>query len=124
MVPWVMLNDGPGDTTKSFKAEWMSVKDQRLYVGGLGKEWTTTSGDFENYNPMWVKVVSRWGQVEHVDWTENYKRLRRAVGIEWPGYMIHESAHWSDVHRKWFFLPRCTTMPMPTTTHSHTGYRL
>ena len=22
------------------------------------------------------------------------------------GYMIHESAVWSDVHRKWFFLPR------------------
>ena len=23
-----------------------------------------------------------------------------------PGYIIHESAVWSDVHKSWFFLPR------------------
>lgn len=28
------------------------------------------------------------------------------LGIEWPGYMIHESGLWSDIHQKWFFLPR------------------
>ena len=22
------------------------------------------------------------------------------------GYLIHESGAWSDIHRKWFFLPR------------------
>lgn len=32
--------------------------------------------------------------------------MREAIGIYWPGYMIHESGVWSDVHRKWFFLPR------------------
>jgi hypothetical protein len=37
MIPWVLLNDGPGNTTKGFKGEWMTVKDQHLYVGGLGK---------------------------------------------------------------------------------------
>jgi soluble calcium-activated nucleotidase 1 len=37
MLPWVLLNDGPGNTTKGFKAEWMTVKDQHLHVGGLGK---------------------------------------------------------------------------------------
>lgn len=37
---------------------------------------------------------------------ENYKAIRSAVGIEWPGYMIHESGAWSAVHRKWYFLPR------------------
>lgn len=37
MIPWAFLNDGPGNTTKGFKAEWMSVKDEHLFVGGLGK---------------------------------------------------------------------------------------
>ena len=69
------------------------------------------------------------GRVEHVDWHQNYLRLREAAGIEFPGYMIHESAAWSQVsvlsvtftfgtvtskvlnqfsqvHQQWFFLPR------------------
>ena len=28
-------------TFKGMKCEWMTVKDEHLYVGGLGKEWTT-----------------------------------------------------------------------------------
>lgn len=28
------------------------------------------------------------------------------LGISWPGYMIHESAVWSPVHERWYFLPR------------------
>ena len=24
----------------------------------------------------------------------------------WSGYMIHEAVVWSNVHKKWFFLPR------------------
>lgn len=106
VIPWVILNDGPGNTTKGFKAEWSTVKDGLLYVGGLGKEWTTTQGEFVNYYPMWIKVVTKFGEVAHLDWTENYKRLRREIGIEFPGYMIHESAQWSEIHSKWFFLPR------------------
>ena len=38
------MEDGPGNVDKGFKAEWMTVKDQRLYIGGLGKEWTTQEG--------------------------------------------------------------------------------
>lgn len=40
-----------------FKGEWMAKKGNELYVGGLGKEWTTTEGVFVNYNPMWIKVI-------------------------------------------------------------------
>lgn len=32
--------------------------------------------------------------------------LRRSIGIEFPGYVIHEAANWSEIHRRWFFLPR------------------
>ena len=44
LIPWVVLSDGNGHTAKGFKGEWMTVKNERLYVGGLGKVWTTTTG--------------------------------------------------------------------------------
>ncbi|MFH4982789.1 hypothetical protein AB6A40_009498 [Gnathostoma spinigerum] len=105
-IPWVFVDDGPGNVTKGFKAEWMTVKDEELWVGGLGKEWTTTEGVFVNYDPMWVKRISNEGAIRHVDWSGVYKKLRGAVGIHYPGYMIHESCQWSSIHRKWFFMPR------------------
>lgn len=79
-IPWVLLNDGPGNVTKGFKGEWIAARDRKLYVGGLGKEWTTTTGEYVNNNPMWIKIVSPNGAVQHVDWTREYKALRSAVG--------------------------------------------
>ncbi|KAL0993478.1 hypothetical protein UPYG_G00108530 [Umbra pygmaea] len=105
-VPWVILPDGNGSVSKGFKAEWLAVKDEHLYVGGLGKEWTTTTGEVVNNNPEWVKVVGYHGDVQHLNWVPNYNHLRSAAGIEPPGYLIHESAAWSDTLQRWFFLPR------------------
>lgn len=28
------------------------------------------------------------------------------MGIEFPGYLVHEAGVWSTIHKKWFFLPR------------------
>ncbi|XP_068434713.1 soluble calcium-activated nucleotidase 1 [Clinocottus analis] len=106
IVPWVILPDGDGSVAKGFKAEWLAVKDKQLYVGGLGKEWTTTEGEFVNNNPEWVKVVGFKGDVEHENWVPVYKSLKTAAGIDPPGYLIHESAAWSDTLQRWFFLPR------------------
>lgn len=105
-VPWVILPDGDGSVPKGFKAEWLAVKDEHLYVGGLGKEWTTTAGEFVNNNPEWVKVVGFRGDIQHHNWVPRYKALKAAAGIEPPGYFIHESAAWSDTLQRWFFLPR------------------
>lgn len=105
-VPWVILPDGDGSVAKGFKAEWLAVKDEHLYVGGLGKEWTTTAGEFVNNNPEWVKVVGHRGDVEHHNWVPKYNFLKAAAGIQPPGYLIHESAAWSDNLQRWFFLPR------------------
>ena len=42
-----------------------------------------------------------------VDWRPMYNALRAAaICPPGAGYMIHEGARWSDVHKKWFFLPR------------------
>ncbi|XP_036409495.1 soluble calcium-activated nucleotidase 1-like isoform X2 [Megalops cyprinoides] len=105
-VPWVILPDGDGSVSKGFKAEWLAVKDEHLYVGGLGKEWTTTTGEVVNDNPEWVKVVGYRGDVKHENWVPQYTALRSAAGINPPGYLIHESAAWSDTLQRWFFLPR------------------
>lgn len=68
-----------------FKAEWMAVKDKHLFIGGLGKEWTTTEGEFVNNNPEWVKVVGYQGDVRHENWVPTYHSLKAAVGIKPPG---------------------------------------
>ena len=85
IIPWVILADGNGEESKGFKCEWMAVKGQFLYVGGLGKEWTTQDGKVLNFNPMYVKKISKNGHVEHVNWYENYIKLRSRAGIEFPG---------------------------------------
>ncbi|XP_076163305.1 apyrase-like [Ptiloglossa arizonensis] len=104
--PWVILMDGNGKTSKGFKSEWATVKDEYLYVGSSGKEWTTHSGEFKNNNPLWIKIISPRGEIHSLNWISNYEQLRRAIDIEYPGYMIHESGTWSDIHKRWFFLPR------------------
>lgn len=43
----------------AFKAEWMTIKDDKLYVGGYGKEWTLNNGSIDEYlgpNPLYIKV--------------------------------------------------------------------
>lgn len=110
VIPWILLMDGDGKTTKGFKSEWATVKNEQLYIGSMGKEWTTANGDFENSNPQFIKKVTIDGKVEHINWIKEYNSVREILNIRWPGYMIHESAVWSDLHKKWYFLPRrCST---------------
>lgn len=63
MVPWIVLTDGNGHSEKGLKSEWATVKDETLYVGSMGKEWTTASGEFSSYDPMWVKAININGEV-------------------------------------------------------------
>lgn len=87
-----------GSLLVGFKSEWASVKEHRLYVGSVGKEWTTSGGELLNYNPMWIKTVSLSGQVTHIDWEVQYKTLRQAVGVEFPGKQL------SDCRRALIFI--------------------
>lgn len=63
VIPWVLLMDGAGKSSKGFKSEWATVKDEILYVGSMGKEWTSSAGDFENFDPMFVKAITMSGEV-------------------------------------------------------------
>lgn len=106
LIPWVILTDGNGTISKGsnifffsfqsylysfyklllgFKSEWATVKDNLLYVGSTGKEWTTPQGAYENSNPLWIKVITPDGLVSHINWESEYIALRRTVGIDFPG---------------------------------------
>lgn len=120
IVPWVFLIDGDGSTTKGFKAEWATVKDQSLYVGSMGKEWTSSDGEFASFDPMYVKNVMTNGEVHHLNWINQFKAIRSSQDISWPGYMIHESGVWSSENKKWYFLPRrCSKDKYNETTDEH-----
>ena len=106
VAPWVIITDGETISSKGFKSEWATVKNSQLFVGSMGKEWTNGGGEFENYNPMMVKVINVNGEVKTLNWVKNFKSVRSSLNIEWPGYMIHESGAWSEHHKKWYFLPR------------------
>ncbi|KAF3846307.1 hypothetical protein F7725_003385 [Dissostichus mawsoni] len=82
--------------------QWEALQRRRQDGG----QWTTTEGVFVNNNPEWVKVVGFRGDVQHENWVPKYQSLKSAAGIEPPGYLIHESAAWSDTLQRWFFLPR------------------
>jgi hypothetical protein len=64
MIPWVLLNDGPGNTTKGFKAEWTTVKDGHLFVGGLGKGFSFLQ--FYNLS-IFIKSITNF-RVDHGRW--------------------------------------------------------
>ena len=66
VFPWTILADGNGEESKGFKCEWMTVKGQHLYVGGLGKEWTDSRGNVKNFNPMFIKKISSKGEISHL----------------------------------------------------------
>lgn len=107
VIPWVILPDGDGiNSNKGFKCEWMTVKDKKLYIGGLGKEWTTQKGVFVNDYPQWIKIIGHLGDVTHVNWAANYNKIRSELGYSFPGYMIFESCYWDSINERWYWLPR------------------
>lgn len=105
-IPWVIASTGNGSTSTPFKGEWMTVRNNDLYLGSSGHEVVTATGEYISDDEMYIRVISANGAMVTEDWTSRFVKLRRAVGIHFPGFMIHEAVHWSDIHKKWFFLPR------------------
>lgn len=106
VIPKHILMDGNGQSSKGFKCEWAAVKDDVMYIGGLGKEWTTPTGELVSRDPQWVKTIDTEGRVEHQSWVHVYEALRTATGTSSPGYLIHEAVRFNAVSRRWYFLPR------------------
>jgi len=104
-VPIHIFMDGDGVRDKGFKGEWSTVKDGKLYIGSIGKEWMQ-DGIVKNVDPMWVKTIDQNGVLEHVNWKPIYDKLRIATSTVLPGYLLHEAVNWNPIERKWYFLPR------------------
>jgi soluble calcium-activated nucleotidase 1 len=105
------LADGNGKKVKPFKSEWATVKDDRLYIGSIGKEWVT-DGVLVHRDPQWVKVVDSHGRIRNEDWAERYELIRRATHTQWPGYLLHEAIEWDDERRQWLVTPRRASTDM------------
>ncbi|RCN48980.1 Apyrase [Ancylostoma caninum] len=105
-VPWVFLNSGPGNTTSGMKVEWLTIKDGFLYAGGHGCEYRDKKGNVVTEDPMWVKRISKKGMVSSLDWRDIFRNMRKIAGYDTPGYLTHEAVQWSDIQKKWYFLPR------------------
>ena len=106
VVPTVITMEGDGHTTKGMKLEWATTKDGLLYLGSFGKEFTDNEGNIVNKNNLWVITVDREGRKTHLDWSENYEKIKAALGVEKQGYLIHEAITWSELRRQWIILPR------------------
>lgn len=63
----------------------MAIKDNKMFVGGLGKEWTDEKGVILHNNPQWVKVINHLGWIEHLDWGYAYSAMREKAGYTHPG---------------------------------------
>lgn len=106
VIPRHILVAGDGKTTdKGLKCEWLFVKNDHIYAGSIGKEYVR-NGKIVNHDNEWVKNVNPAGSVTHVDWTENFIKIRKALNAEYPGYVVHEAVGWSSEMRKYVFLPR------------------
>lgn len=105
-IPEHIIMEGDGVNSKGQKHEWATVKDGELYMGSVGKEFTDNDGNVLGDGNMWVAIMDSTGDVRHEDWTVNYGAVRKALGCEWPGYVVHEAIEWSPIRRQWFILPR------------------
>jgi soluble calcium-activated nucleotidase 1 len=106
LVPRQILMEGDGETDKGMKVEWATVRDETLWVGSFGKEYTDSAGNIAHSNNLWVKAISPAGDAASVNWKPNYDAMRRALGYEHPSYLLHEAVTWSPHRHQWFILPR------------------
>jgi len=107
MVPRHIITEGDGFSTKGMKIEWATVKDDLLYIGSFGKEFTTPNGSHVLHeNNFWVSTIDKDGNIQYNDWKGAYTLVRKAVGANFPGYTIHEAVNWNPSLKSWVFLPR------------------
>lgn len=106
VVPRMIFTEGEGNTDKGMKWEWATVKDNNLYLGSMGKEYTNPDGSVANRNNLWIAIINSRGEVKRKDWSDNYNFVRSKLGASPPGYFINEAILWSDALKSWVFIPR------------------
>ena len=101
------IADGDGERAKPMKIEWATVKDDLVWIGSNGKEWTDEkTGKVLHENTMWVKTIDANGKISNINWEMIYRALRTAANSTFPGYLWHEAVHWDARTKHWIILPR------------------
>lgn len=108
VVPRMLITEGDGETDKGMKWEWATVKDDQLYIGSMGKEYTLPDGSVANNHNLWVSIINSSGLVRRVNWSNVYESVKIALlgNNASMGYIIHEAVLWSHHRHQWAFLPR------------------
>ena len=97
LVPRHILMTGSGDEEfKGFKSEWATLWGDQLVIGSHGRK----------RSQEWIKILTREYGLTSVDWCDNYRRIREALGIGDNGYVTHEAAEWHPYSKQWLFFPR------------------
>jgi len=104
--PRYILPQGDGYDVKGLKCEWMAVKDDKLLVGSIGKEWTTADGRPLHNQLYWVKEIDAEGRIRSLNWTDQFERVRAAADKLYPSYLVHEAIGFDQIARRWVLLPR------------------
>eukprot|EP00929_Paragymnodinium_shiwhaense_P114214 TRINITY_DN82557_c0_g1_i1.p1 TRINITY_DN82557_c0_g1~~TRINITY_DN82557_c0_g1_i1.p1 ORF type:complete len:407 (-),score=38.06 TRINITY_DN82557_c0_g1_i1:189-1376(-) len=118
------IADGNGDEPKPFKAEWATLKDDRIWLGSIGFEWYGPDGKVLHRNPEWIKTIDSKGLIQNLNWHPVYQTIRTATNTTAPGFMWHEAVEWEPVERVWIMLPRfasTTARYEPGTEHESTA---
>eukprot|EP01084_Bolivina_argentea_P188680 324733_1 len=110
MIPRTQIKEFENNKLKEkgLKVEWSTIKNDLLYIGSFGKEYTNTQGTIvkkltTNYI---VKYNITSNKLEYINWSNIYHKLRLKTGTLFPGYLWIEAIEWSQIHRKWFIAPR------------------
>ncbi|KAL7714165.1 Apyrase [Entamoeba marina] len=104
--PKYILMQGDGVSDKGMKIEWATIYKDHMYVGSIGKEFTTPTGEYLNDNPLFVKRIDSDGRIVSLNWKDKYTAIKNSVGIYGDGYMIHEAVTYTPTNDKWYFAPR------------------
>ena len=108
-IPRHIAMEGNGDISKGMKIEWSTYKEDEdlLYFGSIGREYTNGNGTkIRKLDLMYICTLDKEGRLRHIDWTERYIKIREVTATLFPGYLWIEAIEWSNIHRKWFIVPR------------------
>nr|BAN41687.1 apyrase precursor, putative [Entamoeba invadens] len=107
LVPKTIIRDGDMKEEKPMKIEWATVKGKEVYIGGIGKNYTTPRGEFRHRGPLFVKRMNENGRVIYEDWGKRYQDINLRLGINTEdGYSIFEAVTYSEDYDIWTFAPR------------------
>nr|AGT96431.1 salivary apyrase [Phlebotomus orientalis] len=121
LIPWVILSNGPGNQKDGFKAEWATVKDDKLYVGSTGMTFLDKRTGNISKNALWVKEINKEGEVISINWENQYKKVKDAMRIS-SGFVWHEAVNWSPRKNIWVFMPRkCSKQQFSAQIEENTG---